>query len=556
MQRPEPDSAGTIVARGRAALAQGRWMAARAAFEGGLEDGESPELWEGLSWAAWWLDDAETVFRARERAFHLFQAGDDRRGAARMAIWLAADELDFHGALAVANGWLLRARRLLQGQQPSREYGWLAFHEGYLRGIEGRTDVLAERAREAAAIGSRVGVVDLELLGLALEGSMLVAGGEIEEGMSRLDEAAATALASEVEIPVSRAWACCFLVSACESVRDFRRAFEWCERIEEFAEQYGSRYMLGFCRAHYGAIHIWRGEWTAAEQALEEAADAYSRSRPALVPGVLASLAELRRRQGRWREADRLLGDATLGTAVLCRARLELDRQNPLRAAELAERWLRNLPPHRKTERAPALELLVRAYVAADEPAAAARALDALREVTRLVGTEPLLASLDLCEALVAAANGDVETARRRVEDAVDRFDRVPAPFEAAQARLTLASVLERMGRHDAAEQEATTASRILSDLGSSSQTVAAPTSFHPPLDVQPPLPALTPREREVVGWVASGLTNRQIAERLVLSEHTIHRHVTSILRKLDVPTRAAAAVEAVRSGIVPPAAP
>ena len=49
---------------------------------------------------------------------------------------------------------------------------------------------------------------------------------------------------------------------------------------------------------------------------------------------------------------------------------------------------------------------------------------------------------------------------------------------------------------------------------------------------------------------VGEGLTNRQIAERLVLSEHTVHRHVANILRKLDLPSRAAAAARAARAGL------
>jgi LuxR family transcriptional regulator, maltose regulon positive regulatory protein len=64
---------------------------------------------------------------------------------------------------------------------------------------------------------------------------------------------------------VSRAFqfrerACCFLVSACEAIRDYQRAFEWCDRIAEFVERYGSRYMLGFCRQHYATVHMWRGQ--------------------------------------------------------------------------------------------------------------------------------------------------------------------------------------------------------------------------------------------------------------------------------------------------------
>jgi DNA-binding NarL/FixJ family response regulator len=56
-----------------------------------------------------------------------------------------------------------------------------------------------------------------------------------------------------------------------------------------------------------------------------------------------------------------------------------------------------------------------------------------------------------------------------------------------------------------------------------------------------------------VLGLLADGLTNRQIAERLVVSEHTVHRHVTNILRKLGLPSRTAAAAHAVRAGLLEP---
>ena len=54
---------------------------------------------------------------------------------------------------------------------------------------------------------------------------------------------------------------------------------------------------------------------------------------------------------------------------------------------------------------------------------------------------------------------------------------------------------------------------------------------------------------------LAAGLTNRQIAEQLVVSEHTVHRHVTNLLRKLGVPSRTAAAAHAVRHGLLGPPA-
>ena len=125
----QPRSAASIEA-GYEALTQGAWERARACFEAALEEEETPEALEGLSWSAWWLDAAGAVFDARKRAYRLYRKQGDAAGAARMATWLAVDHLDFHGALAVASGWLQRAHRLLDPLEPGPEHGWLAFHDG------------------------------------------------------------------------------------------------------------------------------------------------------------------------------------------------------------------------------------------------------------------------------------------------------------------------------------------------------------------------------------------------------------------------------------------
>ncbi|MBV9196647.1 MAG: helix-turn-helix transcriptional regulator [Solirubrobacterales bacterium] len=61
----------------------------------------------------------------------------------------------------------------------------------------------------------------------------------------------------------------------------------------------------------------------------------------------------------------------------------------------------------------------------------------------------------------------------------------------------------------------------------------------------------LSEREREVLGLVAQGLSDAQIAELLVISPHTVHRHVANILAKLRLPTRAAAAARAAHAGLL-----
>jgi DNA-binding NarL/FixJ family response regulator len=534
------------------ALREGRWDAARAVFEAATAAEETAEGLEGLSWAAWWCDDAGAVFAARVRAYTLYRQRGDVAAAARMATWLAADELDFNGAVSVSNGWLARARRLLEPLEEGPEHGWLAFHEGYGARLRGENAVAAERSALAAKLGRRFGVSDLEMLGLALEGATLVACARVEEGMGCLDEAAATALEGEAEIAMSSAWTFCFLVTACMAVHDYERAAEWCARIEEFAERFGSRYMLAFCRAEYGAVHLARGRWSDAETLLEAAVEDFTRSRPAMVGGPLRALAELRRRQGRPTDAEALLVRAgSSGASQLCRARLALDRGHPRDATELVERMLRQTSAEAALGRAPALELLVHACVACGELQQAGAALSALRDVERCTGAAMLRAGADLAEGVLVAAAGDHVRARPLLEDAADRFAASGAPYELARARIELAATLTALGRDEGAAREAAAGLQVLDELGAETDAARARHRLGEAATDGAALPELTPREREVLRVLAEGLTNPQIAERLVLSEHTVHRHVTNILRKLGLPTRTAAAAHAAQAGLL-----
>jgi DNA-binding NarL/FixJ family response regulator len=553
-------TAASALEAGWAALRAGDWEGAKARFTSSLADRETPEAFEGLGWAAYHLDEDPGTFTARERAYQLFRERGDDAAAARVAAWLAADHIEFRGEPAVANGWLRRAHRLLDGQPPGPDHGWLAVHEASMCLLEdpARTERLG---LEAAALGRRFDLPELEMVGLALEGQALVLQGDHEAGMHRLDEASTLALSGEADLLACVGWACCYLISACEQVRDYDRAGQWCAQMTEFCAQHSIGVLLGQCRAKYAAVLTWQGRWDEAETQLRRAAGELRVSRPPLAGAAVVRLAELRRQQGRLEEAEELFtrceGDQLV---ALGRAALALDRDAPAEAVEHADRYLRRFPPQ-DPERSGGLELAVRAHVRLGQLDEARAALAELGHLAERAGTDALLSAVLTGEGVVAAADDEHDTARRAFEDAIDVLLRAPAPFEVARVRIELARSLHALGRPAAAVRELERASADLRSLGAATEAARAEDLLdrcRRAVDGAPapgggdgPLTELTPREREVLRLVADGRTNLQVARELVLSEHTVHRHVGNILRKLGLPSRAAAASLAAKHGLV-----
>jgi LuxR family transcriptional regulator, maltose regulon positive regulatory protein len=515
------------LAAGRDALRRGAWEEARAAFAAALADRESAEALEGYGLAAWWLDDATATFEARERAYALYAEQGDALGAARIATLLAWDAQAFRGEAAVAQGWLARARRLLEGHERTAEYGWLVAREGEMALHRGADPETARRlGAEAAALGHELGDVDLEMVGRALEGLAAVGIGDVAEGMRLLDETAAAATGGEMHDLTAIGLACCRVIFACEHVRDYDRAAQWAQRLSEFCVRWGLRPLFAICRASYAGVLLERGRWRDAEDELVRAQRQLEETRPPQVGSAIARLGELRRRQGRREEAGKLF-DEVPGSmrAAVGRARLALDRRDAESAVELADAALRRVPAAYITERVDALSALVESLVAAGRAQDAEAPVAELRAIAETVATEPLRATAAWAGGL---ATGD----RDLLEEAVDRFTNAGLPYEAAHARLALASVL---GATERAARERETAERTLRDLGAPAR----------------PRELLSSREQEVLRLVATGLTDGEIASRLVLSEHTVHRHVANIRQKLGAGSRAAAVSAAMKLGLL-----
>ncbi len=558
------------LAAGRTALEAGAWRDAQRAFERSLEIEETPEALEGLGLAAWWLDRADIVFDSRERAFRGYRSRGDHVSAARVAVWMAWDSAAFRGEEGVAKGWLQRARRLLEGQPESPEHAFLAARDAVFTLLDDGDPEAAEAlAREAIRVAQTLRAIDYEMVGRALLGFALITRGQVTDGLRELDEVSAAILAGELTDRVLIALAGCYLIGACDRARDHGRAVQWCDRVKEHSRKWGLKPLFAVCRTQYASVCMWRGAWEEAERELTSACDELAVCRPGMTTDGLARLGELRRRQGRLDEAASLF-ERSGGhpVASLGRAAIALDRNDPQGAVELAERHLRRLPLKNRTERAAALELLIRALALdAGTPAKGAlhagnldrarAALEELEDIASGAKTPPLIASANLSAGLVANVAGDFETARRRLEDAVDLFGRSGAPFEAAQARVRLAGVLERLGRADAALAEVERAREELTRLDARlelaaadaiRQRLASPSKpAHAPADTI----GLTAREMEVLQLISSGLSNQAIGERLCISEHTVHRHVANTLSKLGVPSRSAAVAKAAKLGLL-----
>jgi DNA-binding NarL/FixJ family response regulator len=406
-----------------------------------------------------------------------------------------------------------------------------------------------QQADEAAELGSDHDEADLEFGARSVRGLARVALGDVPGGMLDLDEASAAAVAGEVRNPMVAAFVWCNVIYACERVHDVERAAQWCATVRELAERVQSRQTFGFCRSHYARVLITRGEWREAEAELELAHTDFSAGAPAGVYESALALAELRRRQARFDEAISLCRSCEWHEgAQLCLAEIAWDRGDTARGRELFARRQRRLSEQARISDAVGLELAVCLAVAEHDSARATESSQAREELSAAADTPALLGRARFAAGVLATLT-DPEAARIALEDAVDVFAGASMPFEAARARVALARLFEATDRSAAAAGLWESTTKSFAELG----VRRDPRELDCPLAsiLRAPRGELTAREREVLRLIVDGLSDEAIAERLVLSPHTVHRHVANIRSKLRQPSRAAAAAQAIRDGLI-----
>ncbi|HET7520160.1 MAG TPA: hypothetical protein VFK61_01330, partial [Candidatus Limnocylindria bacterium] len=237
-------------------------------------DGRQPLPTEGLELladAAWWTGQMPLAIEARERAFTLATRNGDPIGAAQAAIELGRDNL-LRFSMPVATGWIRRAEAILKDAPENAGHGWLAAIKGFQAALTGKVDEGIDFARYAEGVADRLAERDLAAYAMGIRAALLVARGDVDEGIALADEAALQALSGDLQ-PQVAGGVCCATIEACTAIGDVQRAAEWTEAQDRWCRREGINGFPGMCRLFRSGVKTLHGAWPEAEAEARVASD-------------------------------------------------------------------------------------------------------------------------------------------------------------------------------------------------------------------------------------------------------------------------------------------
>jgi ATP/maltotriose-dependent transcriptional regulator MalT len=529
------------------ALMQGREAAGRLGWSDAytalsLADSSSPlaaQDLELLATAALLLGQVEDGLGALQRAHQRHVEGGDPRRAARCAFWLTF-HLGARGDVAQASGWFGRARRLLEHEQECAEHGYLLISVAFHQLVAGDYAAGRTAAAQAVAIGGRTGDADLVAFARYLQGRALVHDGEMDEGLALVDEAMVAVVAGELS-PIVAGAVYCGVIETCQVVSELRRASEWTAALTAWCgRQPDMVTFTGQCLVHRAELLHLHGAWLEAVEEAKRAFERFAHGADEFASGdacyqqaeAYRVLGESGAAEDAYQQASRWGREPQPGLALLRLAQGKTDAAAAAIGRAVAE----------TTDRLRRVKLLpaqVEIMLAAGEVQAALDAADELSQLAGAYSTPALRAMANHARGAVLLADGDARTAVVALRGAWQLWGELHAPYEVARVRVLVGLACRQLGDREAAAMEFDAARAVFAQLGAAPDLArvealvrsgAAPTAH-----------GLTARELQVLRLLATGTTNHAIANELVLSEKTIHRHVSNIFTKLDVSSRAAA---------------
>jgi class 3 adenylate cyclase/plasmid stabilization system protein ParE len=464
--------ADVLLSSARAAVQDHDWQEALAAFT--AADAVSPlsgEDLEAMAEAAYWGSHPTEALEASHRAFAAYLDADHLGDAASAA--LLAGRLHFvHGEMAAASAWIDRGRRILADLPECSAHAMLAWVDGEFMLLMKSHDQALERAIEVEAIAGRVGDRDLLALGRSMQGFIRLHSGDIDGGMGLLNEATAGAVAGELG-PFATAEIMCEMVLSCLDVSDYERAAEWLDAAERAGRDIVE--FPGCCRTHRATLHRRRGEWTEAHSTARQARAEVAGIEILHEGMALTETGELYRCQGDLTLAQKAFeeayetgwppqpglalvlaakGDAIGAAAMLARA-VDRSADEPVALIDL-------------------LPAQVEVAIAAGDLETALAAAQALQEATSRLRTSAALGANACVEGLLLQAQGDLSGAATKLEQSVRSWQKARGPYEVAQCRMRLASVLLAAGDVGSAHAECAAARTTFDRLGAMPEAAEA----------------------------------------------------------------------------------
>ena len=500
---------------------------------------------ELLATASYMLGDDAAYAACLARAHHAYLAAGDDRRAARCAFWIGHNRL-FRGEPVQAGGWFARAHRIL-GDQDCVEAGYLLIPAWLLAMASGDFERGHATAMRAEEMGERFGDLDLTWLARDDQARALLNMGRVEEGLRLVDEAI-VAVTSEELSPIVTGILYCNTLVFCQDSLEVAHArawmlglVRWCDSQPAMVEH------NGLCQVHRAEVLELDGAWADALDAAKLAADRFDQ-------GVLNQIASgrARYRQG---EIHRLRGDLHEAEKAFRKASargyepqpglalLRLEQGDSATAEAAIRRVLRETV--QRLPRARLLPAFVEIMLAAGEQDDASAASTELDDIARLQGTSMLRAQATYAAGSVSLAGDDPAGALISLRQALGLWLGLAAPYEVARTRTLIALACRALADVETATMELDAAQSSFGAMGARAEAARIDG-----LRAGPGKAGLTEREVEVLRLVASGRSNRDIATTLVISEHTVARHVQNILGKVGASSRTAASAFAHKHGL------
>jgi DNA-binding CsgD family transcriptional regulator len=511
--------------------------------------GLGPHDLEAMGRAAYMRGLDEVYTGALERAYRAHRRDGDVAAAARCTWWLGHSFL-FRGDAVRAEGWFAVGRRLLDDEAlDCVERGYLMAPTWLQQMAAGDWAAGLETARQAERVADRFDDPDLVWLARDDQARALLNLGDVGDALHLVDELLVVVDSGALS-PLVSGIVYCNTIVFCRDALALRHTREWVGGLSRWCDQQPQMVAHnGLCLAHRAEVLQLEGDWAGA---LETAGRAAERFRAGALNEIALGLAhyregEIHRLQGRLDDAERSFREASRcghepqpGLALL---RLAQGRGDDA-AASIRRAVTEHVDPPRRAALLPAY---VDVMVAQGELDAAGSATTELAALADRFDSEALRAEAHHAVAQVALARGEGDRALGEARLAWRIWHGLGAVYAAALARSQVARACAELGDHDSAQLEESAARDTLRRLGA----VDCASAASAPEPSATAATSLSPRELEVLQKVGEGLGNRDVARALVISEHTVARHLQNIYVKLDVASRTAAVARGRSLGIL-----